>query len=234
MSFEIHNGDSLEIVPRLLERLGGPERVAIVTDNPYGMNNNADYTRFSGGLGPQRNKFDNIAGDDEPFDPSYWLQFPYVTLWGYQFLAPRLPLGSILVWNKKRESQAGTFLSDCELGWEKGGCGVYIFNHVWHGFDRETEKGQTTLHPNQKPVALMLWCIERQNIPKDFVIVDPYCGSGTTLMAASILGYDCIGIDIEADNCAMAEARTKRANGQPCDMPKIVRREIDTPLFAGA
>jgi site-specific DNA-methyltransferase (adenine-specific) len=229
MSWKVINGDSLIEVPRLLSRGLDARRVAIVTDNPYGMDNDADYSRFTGGL-KESNTFEPIAGDDKPFDPQPWLSFPYVTLWGYQFLAPRLPLGSVLVWSKKRESQMGEFLSDCELGWEKGGHGVYQFSHIWHGFDRESERGET-LHPNQKPVALMRWCIERQNIPKDFTIVDPYCGSGPTLQAAHLLGYDCIGIDIDAHNCTTSEARLKRASGEWAEIPKLNRRQIDTPLL---
>lgn len=229
MDWEVIQGDSLIEVPRLgLER----SRVAIITDNPYGMNNDADYSRFTGGV-KESNTFQRIAGDDKPFDPSYWLQFPYVTLWGYQFLAQRLPLGTVLVWDKKPESQTKTYLSDCELGWEKGGCGVYRFHHVWQGFLRDSERGET-LHPNQKPVALMRWCIERQNLPEGTVIVDPYCGSGSTLLAAQQLGFDCIGIDIDAHNCQVARARIKRAQGIPCDIPKAVRVERDLPLFQTA
>lgn len=226
MNWEVIQGDSLVEVPRLALDRG---RVAIITDNPYGMNNDADYSRFTGGM-KESNAFERIAGDDKPFDPSYWLQFPFVTLWGYQHLAPRLPVGSVLVWHKKRENQIGTFLSDCELGWEKGGCGVYEFTHQWHGFDRGSERGET-LHPNQKPVALMSWCIERQKLPAGTVVVDPYCGSGATLIAAFRLGFDCIGIDVDAHNCSITKARMTREQGIGCDIPKRVKTYAPTPLF---
>lgn len=227
MNWEVIQGDCLEVMPRLgVDR----RRVAITSDNPYGMDNDADYSRFSGGVSDCRHTYEDIENDDVPFDPSYWLQFPFVTLWGYQFLASRLPLGSVLVWSKKPESNLGNVLSDCELGWEKGGCGVYQFSHRWDGFNRESERGER-YHPNQKPIALMRWCIERQNLPVGTVIVDPYCGSGTTLLAAQQLGFDCIGIDSNAHYCEVARARIKRAQGIGCDIPKRVKTYAPTPLF---
>lgn len=234
MSWEVINGNSLVEVPRLIGRGVNPARVAVITDNPYGMNNDADYTRLSGGKGYDhlRIEHERIAGDAEPFDPTPWLSYPFVTFWGYQFLAPRLPLGSILVWQKKSDEKLGKVLSDGELGWEKGGHGVYFFRHVWDGFCRESE-GKEHYHPNQKPAALMRWCIERQNIPKDFIILDPYCGSGSTLVAAVTLGYDCIGIDVDADHCATAEARATRASGEWAEIPRPQRPQIETPLFPG-
>ncbi|HEX7313259.1 MAG TPA: DNA methyltransferase [Pyrinomonadaceae bacterium] len=234
-TFRVIEGDSLVEVPRLIERDLDPKRVAIVTDNPYGCDNDSDYTRLSGGKGYDHLRIEHepIKGDDKPFDPTPWLKYPFVTLWGYQFLAPRLPLGSILVWQKKSDEKCGKVLSDGELGWEKGGHGVYFFKHVWDGFCRESE-GQEHYHPNQKPVALMRWCIERQNIPEGFTILDPYCGSGPTLVAAITLGYDCIGIDDKAHNCATAEARAKRASGEWAEIPRPNRRQIETPLFSTA
>jgi site-specific DNA-methyltransferase (adenine-specific) len=228
MSYEVIHGDSLIEFPKLgLER----KRVAIITDNPYGMDNDSDYTRFSGGLSDTRHNFERIAGDARPFDPSYWLQFPYVTLWGYNHIAQRLPVGTVLVWTKKLDSNRGNILSDCEIGWQKGGCGIYQFDFVWDGFNRQEERGER-YHPNQKPVALMRWCIERQNLPPDTIIVDPYCGCGPTLLAAIQLGFDCIGIDIDSHNCEVARARVKRSLGQPADIPRRITRERDMPLFA--
>jgi site-specific DNA-methyltransferase (adenine-specific) len=229
MRSEVITGDSMIEVPKLINEGLEMKRVAIITDNPYGMNNDADYTRFSGGLAPQRNKFENIAGDDKPFDPSYWLQFPFVTLWGYNHIARTLPLGTVLVWSKKRENQLGSFLSDCELGYEKGGCGIYQFSHIWNGFDRESEKGQI-LHPNQKPVALMKWCIERQELPISTIIVDPFCGVGTTGIAATLLGFDFIGIEISEHYAEIARARISRAQGQWAEIPKSIK-DVHHPLF---
>lgn len=167
---------------------------AVVTDPPYGSNNDCDYTRFTGGRA-KKNKFPPVLGDDEPFDPTPWLDYPEVILWGYQYHADKLPLGTVLVWLKKRMSKLGKILSDCELAWQKGGHGVYLFRHIWDGFDRETERGEKTLCPTQKPIALMEWCIERVSEPGD-TILDPYMGTGPVGIACVRLKRSYVGIEL--------------------------------------
>jgi site-specific DNA-methyltransferase (adenine-specific) len=210
---KLYCGDALEILPTL--EAGSVD--AIVCDPPYGCNNDCDYTRFSpsGSLGyvHDSNNHAPIHNDDIPFDPTPWLQFQNVILWGYQFFARALPVGTVLVWNKKRDSMLGTFLSDCELAWQKGGKGVYLFNHEWSGFMRASEKNDKTLHPTQKPVALMRWCIERISKPGD-TIFDPYMGSGTTIVAAIQTGRNAIGIEIDPTYFAIAEKRIAEAQMQ--------------------
>lgn len=182
---------------------------ALICDPPYGCNNDCNYSRFSGGLSPSRNHHRGVVGDDAPFDPSPWLAYPKVILWGWQHYADRLPLGTVLVWCKKRDNQLGTFLSDCELAWQKGGKGVYLFRHVWHGFDRQSEKGKT-LHPTQKPVALMQWCISRLKLPPGSTIFDPYMGSGPTALAALSLGHKFVGAEIDEKYFSIACDRVKQ------------------------
>src|ERR1039458_372359 len=86
----LYNRDCLEVLPDL------PPQAAIIADPPYGIRNDGDYTRFSGGKWPSNNFHDGswqsdrwggIIGDDKPFDPSPWLTFPKVVLWGYQYFA---------------------------------------------------------------------------------------------------------------------------------------------------
>jgi len=201
----LYHGDCLFILPHL-----GPVDL-ILTDPPYGCKNNCDYTRFSGGLSESRNYGKQIFGDEKPFDPSPFLGFSGVILFGYQFFADKLPPGTILIWNKKRESQLGSFLSDCELAWKKGGSGCYLFPLVWHGFDREVERGKT-LHPTQKPVALFLWCLELSKTTG--TVCDPYFGSGTTGVACERLGRKWIGIEIEEKYCEIAAKRIQAENRQ--------------------
>lgn len=59
------------------------------------------------------------------------------------------------------------------------------------------------LHPTQKPLKLMQAMIELTT-RKGHVIVDPFCGSGTTLVAAALLGRKYIGIDIDRTYCNTA------------------------------
>lgn len=62
------------------------------------------------------------------------------------------------------------------------------------------------LHPTQKPVALMKALIELTTLPGQLVL-DPYCGSGTTLVAAASLGRRYLGIDVDEGYCQVARRR---------------------------
>lgn len=201
---KIYHGDCREILPTL------PKVDLVLTDPPYGMKNNVDSRRFSGGKkesikrrGNKRGRFlEMIVGDDKPFDPSLFLKFKKVILWGSNHYAQKLPVGSTLVWIKKTEKAYGTFLSDAEIAWESGGCGVYCFRDLSMKAEERQRK-----HPNQKPLPLMRWCINRMG---DGVILDPFMGSGTTLRAAKDLGRKSIGIEIEEKYCEIAAKRLEQ------------------------
>ena len=207
MTARVLQGDALQLLPTIKRHIA-----AVVTDPPYGCANNCNYKRFTGGLGPSRDFTAGIANDNQPFDPSPWLAYPKVVLWGYQHFADRLPPGTVLVWNKRRDNQLGKFLSDCELAWQKGGKGCYLFNHVWNGFDRASERRQRSLHPSQKPVALFRWVLERLRLKPGDTVLDPYCGSGACGLAALSMGFNYIGIDVEPQYVAIASERLRQAS----------------------
>lgn len=60
-------------------------------------------------------------------------------------------------------------------------------------------------HPSPKPLALMEWLIA--SVSPEHVILDPFCGSGTTCVAAKKLGRNYIGIDISEEYCQIARER---------------------------
>ena len=67
-----------------------------------------------------------------------------------------------------------------------------------------------TRHPTQKPVALMRWLV-RLVTPPDGTILDPFAGSGTTLVAALAEGRQAIGIEREAEYVEIVKARLANA-----------------------
>lgn len=190
----IYHGDCREILPTL-------EAVDLVlTDPPYGIGWNTDYTRFTGERGVNQ-KYPTVTGDQEPFEPDPWLAFPEVILWGANCYSNKLPQGSWLVWDK-RFINGEAFLADAEVAWWSRGHGVYIFSHTWQGSHRHDKE---RWHPTQKPILLMQWCIEKAHSPSR--ILDPFMGSGTTLRAAKDLGRKAIGIEIEERYCELAAKR---------------------------
>ena len=62
------------------------------------------------------------------------------------------------------------------------------------------------LHPTQKPLKLMLALIELAS-KEDHVVLDPFCGSGTTIVAAASLGRKYIGIEINEEFFRIATNR---------------------------
>ena len=70
---------------------------------------------------------------------------------------------------------------------------------------RESEREVQRVHPTQKPIALMHWCLTWAMDAQ--TILDPFMGSGTTLRAAKDLGRKAIGIEIEEKYCEIAVRR---------------------------
>jgi site-specific DNA-methyltransferase (adenine-specific) len=72
-------------------------------------------------------------------------------------------------------------------------------------------KGMKNDHPTVKPLALMEYLLTLLSTPTGGVILDPFAGSGTTLIAAKKLGRPCIGVELDAHNCEIAKARISQA-----------------------
>lgn len=70
-----------------------------------------------------------------------------------------------------------------------------------------------TAHPTVKPLALMRWLV-RMVTPPGGVVLDPFAGSGTTLEAAMLEGFNVTGIEREADYLPLIQARIDRATAE--------------------
>ena len=74
-----------------------------------------------------------------------------------------------------------------------------------------------TGHPAEKPVTLVAWLIEQSTRPGD-LILDPFCGSGTTGVACVQTDRRFIGIELDAGYADMARARIAKAAEQARQM----------------
>jgi site-specific DNA-methyltransferase (adenine-specific) len=188
---------------------------AIITDPPYGMDLNTDYSGFGGWYQEPGKEYPRIAGDDRPFDPSPWLAFgvPCV-FWGAQFYARKLPeSGGWLVFNKRGDGKPSEIcFGDCELAWSNTKQSVRMHSQMWHGVGRWRWSGEGSHHPSQKPVALMAWCIDQVGKPE--TILDPYMGSGTTGVAAVQMGRKFIGCEVNPAYFEIACRRIEDAQRQ--------------------
>jgi len=70
-------------------------------------------------------------------------------------------------------------------------------------------------HPTVKPLKLMEYLIRLVMPPKDGILLDPFAGSGTTILAAKRLGFNAIGIEKQAEYCELARARLASYSDKP-------------------
>ncbi len=195
-------GDCLDVMRQLPDGCVD----AVVTDPPYGIE--ADKAGAHSSIRDE-GKWDRMGWDDaRPPKQAFDLVLSVAkstAIWGGNYFADLLPPSSgWLVWVKP-EAGTGFSLADCEMCWTS------YSNAARVGF---FPRRDGNAHPTQKPVALMTWCIERLNLPDDSLIIDPYCGSGTTGVAAVQLGHRFIGIEREASYCDIARRRIADAAAQ--------------------
>lgn len=174
---------------------------ALITDPPYGI----DLHKLCG-TGRENVVVRDvpldvrIVGDDKPFDPAPFLRFPKAILWGGLHFASRLPENRCwLIWDK-RDGSTPDNQADCELAWTNLPGPVRMWSQKWRGFARAGEENLVNgpkLHPAQKPVALLSWCIQKAALQPDSCIFDPYMGSASMGVAALRAGHRYIGVEIE-------------------------------------
>lgn len=205
----IYHGDCREIAP-------GLQYDIVLSDPPWGSNTACNSQRFVSSYSPWWSEIDRskvvahsrVVGDDETFDPRPWIDRPSI-LWGANHFAEHLPpSGGWLVWDKRAGvedlADKGWPLGEAELAWTNVRGSTRVFRNLWVGLLRREERGEH-YHPTQKARALMEWCIGF--LPSEGVILDPFMGSGTTLVAAKNLGRKAIGIEIEEKYCEIAALR---------------------------
>lgn len=177
----------------------------VLTDPPYGI----DWCP------PSIKRDDQLWRDVEQFDAAPWLSVGSEhVFWGANYFARSLPHSADwLTWIKRpietdfsgdRRSYATV-----ELAWSDLGCRARFKCHVWDGGKRAgAAENRTFCHPAQKPLELMLWCISLSKTRG--VVLDPFMGSGTTLVAAKRLGRRAIGIEREERYCEIAARRLQQ------------------------
>lgn len=193
----IYHGDCRELLPELAFD-------ALIADPPYGIDLDTDYWRP---CRPASKTYPRVQGDDQPFDPTHLLGYPRVVLFGANHYASKLPESrGWIVWDKvTRNDVRVATISDAELAWTNCLPRTRVFRHMWNGGFRDSERG-ISLHPTQKPVALMRWLLGLLSEPGE-TVCDPYMGSGPVLRAAKDLGRRAIGIEIEERYCEIAARR---------------------------
>jgi len=209
----LYLGDCMEV----MAGLGRPD--AMLTDPPYGI---GDIMVGSGHFAGLCKKMGGENGwDTKPPPAEVFLRDYPVIAWGGNYLGLPRSRGW-LVWVK---NNATTTFASVELAWSN-----MDFNAKhWIG-PVGVPLHEKAGHPTQKPVALMEWCLGF--LPDARTILDPFMGSGSTLVACQRLGRQGIGIELDEDYWKVACERVHKAWQEP-DMfiaepaPKPVQTGLD-------
>jgi len=211
--------DCYEALPHILS-LAKIRPVALISDPPYGINYRSTHSSAPNNWFQRYTDFDPIVGDDEPFDPTCWLDlaFPWIVLWGANHYMSQMPSTKcILTWDKLA-GKTPCDSSDTELAYTNLDKPCRTFTHLWRGLIRAGEANGSRshkLHGNQKPVELMMWVLRMCNLPRGTLIVDPFAGSGPIGQAAIRYGFDYLGIEKDAKHFTTLQSVINKELKQP-------------------
>jgi DNA modification methylase len=184
----IYLGDCREVLP--------VECDVIISDPPYGMVLNLDKLNNIGR--PKGYKWHGVEHSGGVACELLLSMDKPMVLFGANGYAARLPSHpGWIVWDKQADGFAQG--SPAELAWSNFLPNLRMFRMNYRGFTAADKE-----HPMQKPIELMSWVV---NMAPAGVVLDPYMGSGTTLVAAKNLGRKAIGIEIEERYCEIAAKR---------------------------
>jgi len=206
-------GDSTkqEDVERLMD---GNKADMVFTDPPYGI----DVVGNGGNIGgdtknAKAGRYKKVINDDKEYNPNHL--FPMaenLVVFGANYFSDKLPKGQWIVWDKNRPE--GTTFSDCELAWTTGkGIAINKYKCTWDGFHREGESGKR-FHPTQKPIKLFV------DIFNDYqfdICIDPFLGSGSTLIACEKTNRKCYGMELDPHYCDVIVKRWEEYTGKKAE-----------------
>ena len=175
----------------------------MVTDPPYGIG----YESGHFGKLPR-----SIAGDEDTalrdWAINAWHDGPALMFGTWRVPRP-VATRMLLVWDTKGALGMG----DLSLPWKPAHQEIYVLGSGFHGHrgsdvlcfapvQAKADNGR--VHPHEKPVDLMHALIAK--CPTG-VVLDPFMGSGATLIAAKAQGRKAIGIELEERYCEIAAKR---------------------------
>jgi DNA modification methylase len=226
-SVTLYQGDCREILPTL------GKFDAVVTDPPYGIKAANGFTGCGGFSKPiSRREYDGDWDNERPpkavFDSVLAASNNHI-IWGGNYFTDYLPVGMKWFWWDKCQTMP-TF-SDGELAWTSlQGVSVKKIKYNNNGVQA---KEKDRVHPTQKPVEVMRWCIS--HLPSEaLTILDPFMGSGTTGVAAVKMGRQFTGIELEPKYFDIACKRISEALKQPdlfINQPKTKPKELQQSML---
>jgi DNA modification methylase len=197
-------GDSTDS-DQVAKLMNGQKADMVFTDPPYGMNLDTNYADiYKNSIANVKNQ-DRIIGDDKDFNfIDFYALFEYVKeqfWWGADYYQNQLPSnGGIFVWDKVCESMEGRIGNEFELCWSKQRHKKEIIHIKWAGFLGLQKEDGKRQHPTQKPIRLCESFISRFSKESN-LLIDPFLGSGSTMVASHQLKRKCYGMELDPKYC---------------------------------
>lgn len=213
MSFHrVITGDCLEV----LRTMDAGSVDAVVTDPPYGINTKSD---GAGKVNPWADLCNSAFWYSEWFrlcrrvlreDGCLWTCLNWRSLVTFQKAACDIgwPIESLMVWDKRWIGPGGSrgLRPSYEMVALMVGPAFSVEDRGLPDIQAFPWSTAKPFHPAEKPVSLMKFCVENGS-PEGGIILDPFAGSGTTLVAAKMTGRNAIGIEISEEYAAVARRR---------------------------
>lgn len=195
----IFHGEALDVLPTL------GRFDLLLTDPPYGIGAGLRHAGRGNAL-VESVDYGDATWDDKTADHELArarLICKHQIIFGGNYYALP-PSRCWLVWDKENGSND---YADCELAWTNLVKPVRRLVYRWHGMLQQPGRAkEKRVHPTQKPEPVMVWAL--QHAPADVqTVLDPFMGSGTTLVAAKRLGKRAVGIERDEGYCEMAAER---------------------------
>lgn len=212
----IIHADCLEVLREL------PDKSVdlILTDPPYGIGADVALQKIGGSIGKcgMRTVFDSTNWDSSAPQQHVFDEIRRVSkhqiVWGGNYFVG-LPVSPCwLVWDKRCGITPEKTFADCELAWCSQDKPARVYRFLWDGMlQGNMADKEKRYHPTQKPVPLFVWCLMKYSKPGD-LILDPFCGSGTTALACHKTGRRFICIERELEYVNVARNRLRDAQAQ--------------------
>lgn len=209
---------------------GGGQVPLVLTDPPYGVSivsgksiGGNEPATFKGKIGSSNvcevNKYSPVIGDEsaEAARLSYEILKPTAknfVLFGGNYFSDFLPPSPCwIVWDKQNGE---CNFADVELAWTSFDRHARLYQWMWNGMSRKGDRmseGVRRVHPTQKPVGLLRMILADFSSSGD-VILDPFGGSGTTLIACEQLGRKCRMMELDPGYCDVIVSRWEQFTGK--------------------
>jgi len=212
---KIYQGDCLELMTQIPDK----NIDLVLTDPPYGINAGGilkkGYKHKSQSMATGRTDYGSDNWDSEPPPIEVFNEIlrigKKVVIFGGQYFTDKLPpRGKWIVWDKKVEEKYQNDFADLEMAWTSENGASKIIRHLWHGMiQQDMSNKEIHYHPTQKPLQVIEKIIAMMSEENNLVL-DPFMGSGTTVLACKQLKRNFIGIEISEKYCEIARQRLRQ------------------------